>query len=210
MAAQSAGDYDVAITFYEKAYELIPHPLLLFNIAQAHRLAGRIEQAETFYQRFLTTDPSGPEVQIARDQLAEIRAKRVPPPPPPPPEPTRSDEPTPSASAFRAAPWYSDKIGDALVVGGIAAAAVAAIVYFNARSDIDDARSITDDYGRASSLNESGHDKRNLSVVFAVGGCSLVAAGILRYRLHDRRVDPRGVDVAVTPQGGVISYKATF
>src|SRR5262245_40889355 len=38
LAAQSAGDYDTAITFYVKAYDLVPHPTLLFNIAQAHRL----------------------------------------------------------------------------------------------------------------------------------------------------------------------------
>lgn len=42
LAAQSTGDYDTALTMYAKAYELVPHPVLLFNMAQAHRLAGHL------------------------------------------------------------------------------------------------------------------------------------------------------------------------
>jgi tetratricopeptide (TPR) repeat protein len=36
LAAQNTGDYDIAITLYEKAYQLVPHPVLLFNMV--HRL----------------------------------------------------------------------------------------------------------------------------------------------------------------------------
>ncbi|HSK02097.1 MAG TPA: tetratricopeptide repeat protein [Kofleriaceae bacterium] len=70
VTAQDVGDYDTAITFYSKAYELVPHPVLLFNIAQAHRLAGRLDQAAELYRRFLATSPTGPEAQIARELLA--------------------------------------------------------------------------------------------------------------------------------------------
>src|SRR3954468_8745946 len=45
ITAQNAGQFDVAISHYWKAYQLVPHPLLIFNIAQAHRLAGRIDEA---------------------------------------------------------------------------------------------------------------------------------------------------------------------
>jgi tetratricopeptide (TPR) repeat protein len=77
LAAQGGGDYDTAITFYSKAYELVPHPVLLFNIAQAHRLAGRQDQAVKFYQSFLATNPTGAEAQIARDLLAEIAKRKA-------------------------------------------------------------------------------------------------------------------------------------
>ena len=77
LAAQNRGDHDTAITFYSKAYELVSHPVLLFNIAQAHRLAGRMEQAVDFYQKFLATNPAGPEAQIARDLLAEIAKRKA-------------------------------------------------------------------------------------------------------------------------------------
>src|ERR1041384_6239867 len=49
LVAQKAGDYDTAIQLFTKAYELVPHPVLLFNMAQAHRLAGRIDRALTLY-----------------------------------------------------------------------------------------------------------------------------------------------------------------
>jgi hypothetical protein len=40
IAAQDAGDYDTAIARYMRAFALDPHPVLLFNVGQAHRLAG--------------------------------------------------------------------------------------------------------------------------------------------------------------------------
>ena len=51
LAAQSTGDCDTALTMYAKAYELMPHPVLLVNMAQAHRLAGRLDEALTPYAR---------------------------------------------------------------------------------------------------------------------------------------------------------------
>jgi tetratricopeptide (TPR) repeat protein len=77
LAAQGGGDYDTAITFYSKAYELFPHPVLLFNIAQAHRLAGRVDEAVKFYQNFLATNPTGAEAQITRDLLVEIAKRKA-------------------------------------------------------------------------------------------------------------------------------------
>ncbi|HEY6179444.1 MAG TPA: tetratricopeptide repeat protein, partial [Kofleriaceae bacterium] len=77
LAAQSAGDYDTAITFYSKAYDLVPHPTLLFNLAQAHRLAGRIDQALALYRRYLSEDPKGPHARTARDLVSEIEARKA-------------------------------------------------------------------------------------------------------------------------------------
>jgi Tetratricopeptide repeat len=77
LAAQNGGDYDTAIIFYNKANELLPHPVLLFNIAQAHRLAGRVDQAVEFYQKFLSTNPTGTEAKIAHDLLAELAKRKA-------------------------------------------------------------------------------------------------------------------------------------
>lgn len=70
IAAQNAKDYDKAIEFYNKASALIPHPILLFNIGQAHRLAGRPDRAAPFYERYLANDPNGSESTVAREILA--------------------------------------------------------------------------------------------------------------------------------------------
>jgi iron complex outermembrane receptor protein len=75
LAAQNARDYDTAITLYTKAYELVPHPLLLFNLAQAHRLAGRDDQALPLYEKYLAEEPGGAQAPIAQELVAELRAR---------------------------------------------------------------------------------------------------------------------------------------
>ena len=75
LAAQAAGDYDQAIALYQKAYEQIPHPLMLFNIGQAQRLAGRDEQALDAYQKYIAADPKGPKVKEAKAFIVEIEPR---------------------------------------------------------------------------------------------------------------------------------------
>jgi tetratricopeptide (TPR) repeat protein len=52
-AAFALGHYPVAADNFEKAFELKPDPALLYNAAQAHRLAGNKERAVTLYQNYL-------------------------------------------------------------------------------------------------------------------------------------------------------------
>jgi len=77
LAAQNSGDYDTAIQLYEKAYALVPHPVLLFDMAQANRLAGRIPQALALYARYLAADPNGPQAKTARVLVAVIEAAKA-------------------------------------------------------------------------------------------------------------------------------------
>jgi tetratricopeptide (TPR) repeat protein len=75
LAAQDAKDYDTAISLYGKAYDLIPEPVLLFNIAQAHRLAGHGAEALEFYEQFLVESPGGPQAKIAAEFVEELHDK---------------------------------------------------------------------------------------------------------------------------------------
>ncbi|HEY5920678.1 MAG TPA: tetratricopeptide repeat protein [Kofleriaceae bacterium] len=50
--AYDLGRFDEAIGEFTKAYEVWPQPAFLYNIAQAHRLAGRCKDALYFYKRF--------------------------------------------------------------------------------------------------------------------------------------------------------------
>src|SRR4051812_1733701 len=77
LAAQSAGEYDAAIALYSRAYELVQHPTLIFNIAQAHRLAGRIEEALVQYRRYLSEEPNGPHARTARKLVSDLEARRA-------------------------------------------------------------------------------------------------------------------------------------
>ena len=78
IAAQDAKDYSSAIALYLKAFSLDPHPLLLFNVGQAHRLAGCPERAVPFYERYLALEPKGTQSAAAQAALADIRSAAKP------------------------------------------------------------------------------------------------------------------------------------
>jgi tetratricopeptide (TPR) repeat protein len=54
----NSGQYDKAIEEFQAVYELRPAPILLFNLAQAHRKAGHQAQALDLYERFLRENPA--------------------------------------------------------------------------------------------------------------------------------------------------------
>ncbi|MBA2544391.1 MAG: hypothetical protein H0V17_32410 [Deltaproteobacteria bacterium] len=63
------GLYDQAIVSYKAAYELAPVPGLLFNLAQAYRLAGDCANAALMYRDYLQLD-SDLNRALARTHLA--------------------------------------------------------------------------------------------------------------------------------------------
>lgn len=99
MAQFQKDDYDKAIEQFEVGYRLIPNPIFLYNIAQAHRLSNRAEKALDYYKRYLKDSPEAKnrseveahitnlEAQVASTRLAQIvippEAKPDGPEPPP-------------------------------------------------------------------------------------------------------------------------------
>ncbi len=75
LAAQQKGDHDAALALYAKAYELVPHPILLFNMAQANRLAGRPAPARDLYRQYLDAEPNGAKAKTAREFLTAMEAQ---------------------------------------------------------------------------------------------------------------------------------------
>jgi tetratricopeptide (TPR) repeat protein len=73
--AYERGDADGAIAALERAYQLRSVPLLLFNIARAHELAGRLDRAIEYYDRFLATEPDPEQAQTAREARANAQAQ---------------------------------------------------------------------------------------------------------------------------------------
>ncbi len=51
---------------YQAAYDLVPHPLMLYNLAQVYRLAGQSERALDLYKEFLATGPTGEAAAFAQ------------------------------------------------------------------------------------------------------------------------------------------------
>lgn len=71
------GNYDGAIQSFTAAYVLSPKPMFLFNIAQAHRKAGRPQDALVSYQLFLRKAPDTPlraeteaYIELVRTQIS--------------------------------------------------------------------------------------------------------------------------------------------
>jgi tetratricopeptide (TPR) repeat protein len=66
--AYDLGLYDDAVREYMAAYQIKDDPALLFNIAQAHRLAGHLPEALRFYKTYLSKLPRA-------ENAADLRAK---------------------------------------------------------------------------------------------------------------------------------------
>ncbi len=76
-----SGAYEAALGALNRAYALRPVPLLLFNMAQAHRVLGHHALAISFYERYLAAAPRLDLKEQARVQkhIAALRAKSAPP-----------------------------------------------------------------------------------------------------------------------------------
>lgn len=67
-----AARYPEAIAAFEAAYARLPLPLLLYNLGQAHRLAGDCRSAIRYYERFAETRPTGSVAEFVRNRLREL------------------------------------------------------------------------------------------------------------------------------------------
>jgi outer membrane receptor for ferrienterochelin and colicin len=68
MAAIADGHYDAGIDELKRAYAILPHPNVLYNIARAYVDIGDLEDAIAYYRRYLEAKPSD------RDEVERIVA----------------------------------------------------------------------------------------------------------------------------------------
>jgi len=73
--AFSLGHYDVAAAKYEEAFALRPDPALLYNAAQAYRLAGNKRRALELYRNCVRVFPDSPNAADARNRIATLKAE---------------------------------------------------------------------------------------------------------------------------------------
>jgi tetratricopeptide (TPR) repeat protein len=90
-AAFALGNHAEAAEWFEKAFQLTPDPALLYNAAQAHRMAGNKERALLLYQNYARVFGMGErraELQAHIDELTKAiahdkeQAAHAPPPKP--------------------------------------------------------------------------------------------------------------------------------
>jgi tetratricopeptide (TPR) repeat protein len=66
------GEFSRAVEEYRAAYNAKPEPPILYNIAQAYRLAGNLEQALFFYRSYLHTLPTAENRAEVTERIAAI------------------------------------------------------------------------------------------------------------------------------------------
>jgi len=81
-SAFGLGDYDKAAELYEKAFQLRADSALLYDAAQAHRLAGHRERALQLYRNYIRLFPDARQTPDARRRIDELQAGAAPPLPP--------------------------------------------------------------------------------------------------------------------------------
>ncbi|MBL8914273.1 MAG: tetratricopeptide repeat protein [Archangium sp.] len=75
--AFDTNDFVKAISKYEEAYRLKPAPGLLFNLAQSHRKAGHLDEALSYFKRYLETNPAKPQADAVETLITQTEAERA-------------------------------------------------------------------------------------------------------------------------------------
>jgi tetratricopeptide (TPR) repeat protein len=145
--AYNLGRYDDAAAEYERAYEAVPDPVLLFNIGQSYRQAGKPEKALVSYRAYLRTAPTDApnraQVEVRVRELETLvvqqKASQAAPPPGTLPAPSPTPASAPAATPPSAAPvlvqapepahdeprpvytrwWFWTAVGGVLVLGAV-------------------------------------------------------------------------------------------
>lgn len=69
----SRGSYEKGVAELERAYEILPHPNVLFNIGRAYAEAGELDKALSAYRRYLDTSP--PDADEVTKIVTQLQAR---------------------------------------------------------------------------------------------------------------------------------------
>lgn len=160
--------FDDAIDSYRRAYELDPHPAVVFALAQAERMANHCDEAIPLYEQFLEFDLPDNAREIAdeaRQRCVETIGPKPPddPPKPPPPQPPPDVATKPPRDVEPTSARF-DRVALGLLIGGgvgfVAGGATLAVAGARLSQQQD-----TDDYQRFDALDRQ---IRSLTIAGAV------------------------------------------
>lgn len=202
-----SGDYGNAIAAYNEAYALAPSPGLLFNLAQAYRLAGKCDDAAWMYRRFLDSHPSTDRRALAETQLAAVEkcghgGLHVAIVPPEIIQPAAIPEPigapvAMSVTATKRSPTHAGerkkRIGIAFGIGGgvlLAGAAYFAWDAHEASNEVNAAYMKGEKWPQIAATDARGAHSGVMAEGFGITGLAAVATGTVLYMLgrHEEHV----------------------
>jgi hypothetical protein len=225
------GEYAKSIEIWKRAYVISSAPMLLFNIAQAYRLAGDCTTALKIYASYERESPDMPN----QDELerAKTRCIREPTNANPPgevpgttPPTTITTEPSSPAPATLealnepAAPTRIDAParGGTLRVAGIATAATGGVLVITslvlARRASNIATELEGYRGEWTTAQHArdadGRSARTWSLVTGIGGAAALIGGGALYFIGRRRDAAPSVTVSVGSQHAEVSWSTSF
>jgi tetratricopeptide (TPR) repeat protein len=222
-AFHNAGDYNSAVAAFKEAYVLAPSPGLLFNIAQAYRLAGNCDEAAWMYRRFLDTNPIGSHKTLAENHLAVVERcgsggllVQTPTPQPdatPIPESDTNKLITFASLPDRTRSGKYKKIGLGTAIGGGALLAGAAFFAIDAN---DAANTVSETYKRGGKWEDvkdadaRGRRSSTIATVLGVGGGLAVVSGAVLFAVGRHYEQAQHVAVTPTTRGAQVSLSWGF
>lgn len=231
-----AGDYSAAVAAFKEAYVLAPSPGLLFNIAQAYRLAGNCDEASWMYRRFLDTNPTGTNRNLAEQHLSVtekcgsggLRMAVIPPK-------LAVKVPHPQGAALGASLGVAAAGGDGemelrdapeldrartykrygIVVGAAGGAALIGAGLFALQAR-DAAATVEDKYKKGGEWEDvrdddaRGQRQATYAKVLGVSGGVAVASGVILYAIGRRYETDKQLAVTPTKNGAQVSLSWGF
>ena len=71
------GEWRKSLNYFKDAYDLFPHPRLIYQMARCHDKLGEEAAALNAYQRFVSDLPDAAEVPEAKRRIEALRAKKT-------------------------------------------------------------------------------------------------------------------------------------
>lgn len=207
--AYDRGDFDVAVAAWQRSYQLSNAPDLIYNVAQAHRLADHCTLALQSYRRFVELDPASPKRALAEGFIRELTPVCGSPPVA---TPIATPTVTPIAAPIERPPHTKKIVG--LVVASSGVGLIATGFYFGHR-----AASLSDEVARAcyngcdwttySGKDSAGRRDQTLQFVFKGAGIAAVIGGGALY-WFGRSNATSSVAVAPRSGGAVLTWSGSW
>lgn len=195
VAAYQREDYAKAATELGKSFDLEADLETLYAWAQAERMQEDCDAASKLYRKLLGYDLPDENKEVIREKLEECRKILDEPEeavdvtdgeddwPAGKPRKRPSEEEAPAMRPGKpGTPWYTDKLGHALVGGG-AMAVVLGVVFLGQASDAQAAAQIS--YDGFAAANERAESRGRMGSTALILGGGLILGGLAHYVLRD-------------------------
>ncbi|HEY4243670.1 MAG TPA: hypothetical protein VGM88_27845 [Kofleriaceae bacterium] len=215
IARSHAGEHQAAIALYRQAYELIPNPVLLSNIATELEADGQPKDALRYFCQYLAAEPQGSlagyatqharKLQDDAGDHADVCAAPKPVPAPPPTPSTVTAAPTGviaqegTASQAKSALVPAGIVVGAVGVAGLGVMSAYLVIGAHRNSDVN-GQSQTGFQSNIDTLIREGHDANRNAEIAGIAGGALIATGvvlILVGRHHEHAVQPAAGGIAI-------------